>query len=117
MAGTHEGSFVFAIRLAKIHKGWLRSQWSLGPMPKGATFNHGVEEVDVTKVLSEEGFWAEVVEDRELGCAIVVRSNRKYLPAHIDLSVSCVVEMLLPQSARSRALIRTLWILGMGGYP
>jgi hypothetical protein len=46
-------------------------------MPKGATFNHGVEEVDVTKVLSEEGFWAEVVEDRELGCAIVVRSNRK----------------------------------------
>jgi hypothetical protein len=46
-------------------------------MSKGATFSNGAEEVDVTKVLGEEGFWADVVEDRELDCAIVVRSDRK----------------------------------------
>jgi hypothetical protein len=76
-AGTHEGSFVFAIRLAKISKGWLRSQWSMMPTTKGTTFNNKAEEVDVAKVLSDEGFWAEVVEDREFGCAIVVISDRK----------------------------------------
>jgi hypothetical protein len=49
----------------------------MSPMTKGTTFNNGAEEVDVAKVLSDEGFWAEVVEDRELGCAIAVRSDRK----------------------------------------
>ncbi|RAH69915.1 uncharacterized protein BO66DRAFT_392051 [Aspergillus aculeatinus CBS 121060] len=56
--GAHQSDFVWAVRLAKIHKGWLARDWSLDPYTTGATFGVEKEEdedLDVEKVLMGEG--------------------------------------------------------------
>lgn len=73
IAGTHTGDFVWAVRLAKIHKSLLNADWSLGPYTKRATFGAGEEEVDISRTLSEESMEAfTVVEDEDLDLAFVI---------------------------------------------
>jgi hypothetical protein len=71
--GTHTDDFVWAVRLAKIHKGILHRDWSVSTYKKRATFGAGEEEVDVAAVLSNEGFANfTVVEDGALDQAFVI---------------------------------------------
>lgn len=71
--GTHMNDFVWAIRLARIHKGILHRDWSVSTYMKRATFDTGEDEVDVAAVLSNEGFTNfTVVEDGALDQAFVI---------------------------------------------
>ncbi|PYI14538.1 hypothetical protein BO99DRAFT_394516 [Aspergillus violaceofuscus CBS 115571] len=76
--GTHQSDFVWAVRLAKIHKGWLARNWSMDPYTKGASCGVEKEEgegedPDVEKVLTEEGLsHFEIVTDGEAGEDLVV---------------------------------------------
>jgi len=71
--GTHTNDFVWAVRLAKIHKGVLHRDWSVYTYTKRATFGAGQDEVDVAEVLSNEGFANfTVVEDGALHEAFVI---------------------------------------------
>lgn len=70
--------FVFAVRLAKITKGLLQTDWSLDPFTKNATFRAGGEKVDVVATLSSEGMEKfHVIEDEELDYAFVVALEGK----------------------------------------
>jgi hypothetical protein len=65
--------FVWAVRLAKVSKGLLMTDWSLEPYTKGATFGAGEDEVDVARTVAGEGLNKfQVIEDEELGEAIVL---------------------------------------------
>jgi len=68
---SHAGSRVWAIRLTKFRRNCPTSEWKIDTVTRRAAFNHGDEEIDVARMISEEGFKAHVVEDRRLGCAIV----------------------------------------------
>jgi hypothetical protein len=71
--GTHTNDFVWAVRLAKIHKGILRKDWSVSMYTKRATFGVEEDEVDVAAVLRAEGFANfTVVEDEALDQAFVI---------------------------------------------
>ncbi|RAH48753.1 uncharacterized protein BO95DRAFT_460613 [Aspergillus brunneoviolaceus CBS 621.78] len=74
--GAHQSDFVWAVRLAKIHKGWLARDWSLDPYTTGATFGVEKEEdedLDVEKVLIGEGLSRfEIVTGDEADEALVV---------------------------------------------
>ncbi|UKZ56270.1 hypothetical protein TrVGV298_010104 [Trichoderma virens] len=70
--------FVWAIRLAKIHKGFLMTDWSMGPYTRRATFGQeGEQQVDVGAVVEGEGLSSfQVVEDDDLGEAIVMDAEQ-----------------------------------------
>lgn len=71
--GTHTDDFVWAIRLARIHKGVLHRDWSVSTHSKKATFAAEEDEVDVAAVLRDEGFANfTVVEDEALDQAFVI---------------------------------------------
>ncbi|RTE75262.1 hypothetical protein BHE90_010299 [Fusarium euwallaceae] len=71
--GDGMSDFVWAVRLAKIHKGWLMKDWSLDPHTSRATFGAGDEEVDVCRTVAGEGLETfHVVEDEELDEALVI---------------------------------------------
>jgi hypothetical protein len=71
--GTHTNDFVWAVRLAKIHKGILHRDWSVSTYTTRATFGAGEDDVDVAAVLSDEGFADfTVVEDVTLNQAFVI---------------------------------------------
>lgn len=71
--GTHSDDFVWAVRFAKIHKGFLQRDWSVSTYTKRATFNAKEDEVNVAAVLSEEGVVDfTVVEDDALDQAFVI---------------------------------------------
>lgn len=54
--GKHPGDFVWAVRLAKVHKGFLMTDWSIDAYTKRATMDTGGESsVDLEGVLKEEG--------------------------------------------------------------
>jgi hypothetical protein len=70
--------FVWAVRLAKVHKGLLMRDWSLGPYTQLATFGADEEEVDVAGTVAAEGLDKFlVVEDEKLGEAFVVEKEDK----------------------------------------
>lgn len=74
---TKEGQlsdFVWAIRLAKVHKGFLMTDWSVDTCTHRATFHmESGQEVDVGAVVKNEGLDSfQVVEDDDLGEAIVL---------------------------------------------
>lgn len=79
--GVEEGKasdFVWAVRLAKVHKGILMTDWSIDPYTHKATF--GVtsdgQEVDVTAVVTGNGLQGfKVIEDDKLNEAIVVDAS------------------------------------------
>ncbi|KAI4599477.1 hypothetical protein KJ359_001919 [Pestalotiopsis sp. 9143b] len=66
--------FVWAIRLAKVHKGVLMTDWSIGPYTRRATFETGNDQtVNVGSVVKAEGLDSFLVaEDDDLGEALVV---------------------------------------------
>ncbi|KAI1823013.1 hypothetical protein F4861DRAFT_540411 [Xylaria intraflava] len=76
--GVEEGrttDFIWAVRLAKVHKGILMTDWSIDPYTRRATFGADPDdkEVDVAAIVSgnsRQGF--KVIEDEELNEAIVV---------------------------------------------
>ncbi|KAJ4409980.1 hypothetical protein N0V82_009348 [Gnomoniopsis sp. IMI 355080] len=71
--------FVWAVRLAKVHKGLLMRDWSVGPYTHKATLSLGKgEQVDVAKVVESEGLGIGtiVVSDEELGEAIVIDADK-----------------------------------------
>ena len=73
IGGTHTDDFVWAVRLARIHKGILHRDWSVSTYTKRATFNAEEDEVDVAAVLSNEGVVNfTVVEDSDLNEAFVI---------------------------------------------
>ena len=71
--GMHTTDFVWAVRLAKVHKGLLHKDWSIETYSKGATFRTGGGEVDVAATVAEEGLKTfTVIEDKELDQAFVI---------------------------------------------
>ncbi|PHH79272.1 hypothetical protein CDD80_5267 [Ophiocordyceps camponoti-rufipedis] len=66
--------FVWAVRLAKVHKGTLMTDWSIDPFTRRATFGTGGgDEVDVGAVVLGEGVDEfVVVDDEEAGEAVVL---------------------------------------------
>ncbi|KAK1636102.1 hypothetical protein BDP81DRAFT_450045 [Colletotrichum phormii] len=54
-AAEKQSDFVWAIRLAKVRKGILMKDWSVGPYTNKATFNDREDEVDVEQIVSAEG--------------------------------------------------------------
>ncbi|EHK42493.1 hypothetical protein TRIATDRAFT_319911 [Trichoderma atroviride IMI 206040] len=70
--------FVWAIRLAKIHKGILMTDWSIDPYTRRATFSaENNQHVDVGAVVENEGLESfQVVEDDDLGEAIVLDEDQ-----------------------------------------
>ncbi|KLP18427.1 uncharacterized protein LW94_6920 [Fusarium fujikuroi] len=77
VSGEHPGDFIWAIRLAKIHKGLLVKDWSVDPYTKRATFAAGDEsELNVASVLHDEGLEGfTVVEDDKLDEVLVLGEN------------------------------------------
>ncbi|KLO98308.1 uncharacterized protein FFB20_06319 [Fusarium fujikuroi] len=77
VSGEHPGDFIWAIRLAKIHKGLLAKDWSVDPYTKRATFAAGDEsELNVASVLHGEGLEGfTVVEDDKLDEVLVLGEN------------------------------------------
>ncbi|EXA29729.1 hypothetical protein FOVG_18810 [Fusarium oxysporum f. sp. pisi HDV247] len=75
--GKHLGDFVWAVRLAKVHKGLLTADWSVDPYTKRATFAAEDEgEVDVEGVLKDAGLEDfKVVDDEELDEAFVLDNS------------------------------------------
>jgi len=77
MKGTYTSDFVWAVRLAKVSKGFLMTDWSLGPYSKRATFFAGKEEVDVAGTVAAEGLSNFlVVEDKDLDEAFVIEGEQ-----------------------------------------
>ncbi|RKL39323.1 hypothetical protein BFJ72_g6795 [Fusarium proliferatum] len=76
-SGEHPGDFIWAIRLAKIHKGLLAKDWSVDPYTKRATFAAGDEsELNVASVLHDEGLEGfTIVEDDKLDEVLVLGEN------------------------------------------
>ncbi|CZR39128.1 uncharacterized protein FPRO_05680 [Fusarium proliferatum ET1] len=77
VSGEHPGDFIWAIRLAKIHKGLLAKDWSVGPYTKRATFAAGDEsELNIASVLHDEGLEGfTIVEDDKLDEVLVLGEN------------------------------------------
>ena len=72
-SGDHIGDFIWAIRLAKVHKGLLMRDWSISAYTKKATFTNGGSEVDIEGVLRDEKLDKfQIVDDADLGEAIVL---------------------------------------------
>ncbi|KAF9772130.1 hypothetical protein IL306_010188 [Fusarium sp. DS 682] len=72
-SGEHPGDFIWAIRVAKINKGFLMKDWTIDPYFHKATWDveHEIE-VDVETVLRGEGLDDfQIVEDQELDEAVV----------------------------------------------
>ncbi|KAL5608705.1 hypothetical protein FOVSG1_003386 [Fusarium oxysporum f. sp. vasinfectum] len=74
VSGEHPGDFIWAIRLAKIHKGLLMKDWSVDPYTKRATFAGGDDsELNVESVLRDEGLEGfTIVEDDELDEVVIL---------------------------------------------
>jgi len=74
VSGEHPGDFIWAIRLAKIHKGLLAKDWSVDPYTKRATFAAGDQnELNVERVLRDEGLEGfTIVEDDKLDEVLVL---------------------------------------------
>ncbi|KAG5654842.1 hypothetical protein KAF25_009219 [Fusarium avenaceum] len=72
-SGEHPGDFVWAIRVAKISRGFLMKDWTIAPYSTRATWSTAAEdEVDVESVLRGEGLEGfQVVEDEEADEAVV----------------------------------------------
>lgn len=67
--------FVWAIRLAKLHKGMLSRDWNVGPHAKGATFSAKDEYINIVEFVRDEGLQAKVVEDESLDCAFIIQDS------------------------------------------
>jgi hypothetical protein len=67
--GFHTTDFVWAVRLSKIHKSFLRKKWSKSTYTKRATFTMEEDEFDVAAVLRDE---FTVIQDEALGEALVI---------------------------------------------
>lgn len=74
VSGEHPGDFIWAIRLAKIHKGLLMKDWSVDPYTKRATFAGGDDsELNVESVLRDEGLEGfTIVEDDKLDEVVIL---------------------------------------------
>ncbi|KAF5700237.1 hypothetical protein FGLOB1_10904 [Fusarium globosum] len=77
VSGEHPGDFIWAIRLAKIHKGLLAKDWSVDPYTKRATFaDRDESELNVASVLHDEGLEGfTIVEDDKLDEVLVLGEN------------------------------------------
>ncbi|TKA67301.1 hypothetical protein B0A49_07279 [Cryomyces minteri] len=76
MRSSGASDFVFAVRLARVHKGILQADWSLDRLTKKATFTTKGENIDVPVVLSSEGLDGfSLVEDENLGYDFVIGSQ------------------------------------------
>ena len=72
-SGYHIGDFIWAIRLAKVHKGLLMRDWSISAYTDKATFTNGGSHVDIEGVLRDEKLDKfQIVDDADLGEAIVL---------------------------------------------
>ncbi|KJZ78278.1 hypothetical protein HIM_02316 [Hirsutella minnesotensis 3608] len=77
MGEASTSDFIWAVRLAKVHKGILMTDWSLDPYTNRATFGVGEgEEFDVALVISHEGLddFA-VIEDEDVDEAFVMEAK------------------------------------------
>lgn len=75
IAGQHTTDFVWAVRLAKVHKGFLSTDWSVQTYTQGATFSTEDEDLDIAALVDSEGLPREdifIIEDTPLDCAIVL---------------------------------------------
>jgi hypothetical protein len=72
-ASSGASDFVFAVRLAKINKGLLQTDWSVETFTRKAVFGADEEKVDVAAVVKTEGLDVlQVIEDSDSDCAIVI---------------------------------------------
>jgi hypothetical protein len=71
--GTHTNDFVWAVRLAKIHKGILSKNWSMQTSTQKATFGGDEPDIDVKGTVTMEGVKDfKVVIDGDLGQLIIL---------------------------------------------
>jgi hypothetical protein len=76
MESSGASDFVFAVRLARVHKGIFQADWSLDPFTKKATFTAEGEKIDLPAVLSSQGLDGfSLVEDESLDCDFVIGSQ------------------------------------------
>ncbi|KAM0240020.1 hypothetical protein ACHAPO_003000 [Fusarium lateritium] len=72
-SGSYTQDFIWAIRLAKVHKGLLMRDWSVAAYTKRATFRDGEGDADVENALKGEGLEEfQIVDDNDLDEAIVL---------------------------------------------
>ncbi|KAI1069300.1 hypothetical protein LB507_008585 [Fusarium sp. FIESC RH6] len=72
-SGTYTGDFVWAIRLAKVHKGLLTRDWSVAAYSKRATFDGDGGDADIEGALKHEGLEGfQILDDIDLDEAIVL---------------------------------------------
>ncbi|KAK2757464.1 hypothetical protein CKAH01_05721 [Colletotrichum kahawae] len=73
---AQQSDFVWTVRLAKIYKGFLRTDWLIGLYIKKATFEDAGGKVDMESIVSAEGEkMFHVLEDDQLDEAFVILNN------------------------------------------
>jgi len=103
--GKGQSDFIWAIRLAKIHKGLLMRDWSLDTYKTRATFGTDDEIVDIYRTVASEGLeHFSITEDEEVGEAIVEddedeQHERQVETAHKEDALVHEVEKLMVAEA------------------
>lgn len=75
-SGNYTRDFIWAIRLAKVHKGLLVRDWSVAAYTRRATFGDKEGDADVESTLQGEridGF--QIIDDNDLDEAIVLNEQ------------------------------------------
>ncbi|EXA29447.1 hypothetical protein FOVG_19067 [Fusarium oxysporum f. sp. pisi HDV247] len=77
--GEYPGDFIWAVRLAKVHKGFLMRDWSVAAYTHRATFADDENDLDVASVLRDEGLEDfQIIDDGELDEALVLDKRVLY---------------------------------------
>lgn len=77
--GSQTSDFIWAVRLAKISQGSLRREWSLEPYSSRATFDMDEQEVDVKRIMEDEGLEKfMILEDEQLDEAVVLEAGEQF---------------------------------------
>ncbi|EKJ72422.1 hypothetical protein FPSE_07446 [Fusarium pseudograminearum CS3096] len=75
-SGNYTRDFIWAIRLAKVHKGLLVRDWSVAAYTRRATFDDKEGDADVESALQSEGMDEfQIIDDNDLDEAIVLNEQ------------------------------------------
>ncbi|KAF5237119.1 hypothetical protein FAUST_6259 [Fusarium austroamericanum] len=75
-SGSHTRDFIWAIRLAKVHKGLLLRDWSVTTYTRRATFDNKEGDADVESALQGEGMDEfQIIDDNDMDEAIVLNEQ------------------------------------------
>lgn len=75
-SGNYTKDFIWAIRLAKVHKGLLMRDWSIAAHTRRATFGDKEGDADIESALQGEGLEEfHIIDDDDLDEAIVLNEQ------------------------------------------